>query len=56
MAPGGTVDRAALARRAFADARHGAWLEATVWPMVGERVGEVAGGGPGAPIPLHARL
>ncbi len=38
VAPGGTVDRAALARRAFADDQGRAWLEATVWPMVGERM------------------
>ena len=38
VAPGGTVDRAALARRAFADDQGRAWLEATVWPMVGARM------------------
>jgi dephospho-CoA kinase len=39
LAPNGEVDRAAVARRAFADDHGRAWLEATVWPMVGERMG-----------------
>jgi dephospho-CoA kinase len=39
VAPEGKVDRAAVARRAFADEPGRAWLEGTVWPMVGERVG-----------------
>ncbi len=39
VAPDGKVDRAAVARRAFADEQGRAWLESTVWPMVGERVG-----------------
>lgn len=39
VAPDGSVDRAAVARRAFADEQGRAWLESTVWPMVGERVG-----------------
>jgi len=38
LAPGGEVDRAAVARRAFADDEGRAWLEATVWPLVGERM------------------
>jgi dephospho-CoA kinase len=39
VAPDGRVDRAAVAKRAFADEAGRAWLEGTVWPMVGERVG-----------------
>jgi dephospho-CoA kinase len=39
VAPNGVVDRAAVARRAFADEQGRAWLEATVWPLVGERMG-----------------
>jgi dephospho-CoA kinase len=39
VAPGGTVDRAAIARRAFAEERERRWLEALLWPLVGERVG-----------------
>ena len=38
VAPGGTVDRAELARRAFASDEDRAWLESIVWPMVGARV------------------
>jgi dephospho-CoA kinase len=38
VAPGGTVDRAALARRAFATEADRAWLEAQIWPLVGARV------------------
>jgi dephospho-CoA kinase len=39
VAPGGVVDRAEVARRAFADEDGRAWLEALVWPLVGERMG-----------------
>jgi dephospho-CoA kinase len=49
VAPGGVVDRAALARRAFADDEQRAWLEGLLWPLVGARVAawleEVRGGG-----------
>src|ERR1700683_1078536 len=38
VAPGGVVDRAEVARRAFADEQGRAWLEATVWPLVGKRM------------------
>lgn len=38
VAPGGAVDRDAVARRAFADRRERAWLEGQLWPLVGERV------------------
>jgi dephospho-CoA kinase len=38
MAPGGAVDRAAVARRAFAAPEERAWLEGLIWPRVGERV------------------
>jgi dephospho-CoA kinase len=38
MAPGGTVDRAAVARAAFASAGERAWLEGMLWPRVGERI------------------
>lgn len=38
VAPGGKVDRAALARRAFATDADRAWLEGLVWPQVGARV------------------
>jgi dephospho-CoA kinase len=39
VAPGGVVDRAAVARRAFADEGERRWLESVLWPRVGERVG-----------------
>lgn len=38
VAPGGVVDRAALARHAFADEQDRAWLEGLIWPLVGARV------------------
>jgi dephospho-CoA kinase len=38
VAPGGVVDRAAIARRAFADEHERRWLEGLLWPLVGERV------------------
>jgi len=38
VAPGGTVDRAAVAQRAFADDQERRWLEEQIWPQVGARV------------------
>ena len=38
IAPGGTVDRGAVATRAFAAPEERAWLEGLLWPLVGERV------------------
>jgi dephospho-CoA kinase len=38
VAPGGSVDRAAVARHAFADEDERKWLESTIWPLVGERI------------------
>jgi dephospho-CoA kinase len=35
VAPSGSVDRAAVAARAFADAGERAWLEGRLWPLVG---------------------
>lgn len=40
VAPGGAVDRTAVARHAFADPGERQWLEALLWPLVGERVAE----------------
>jgi dephospho-CoA kinase len=40
LAPGGVVDRAAVARRAFANDDDRAWLEGLLWPKVGERIAE----------------
>ncbi len=39
VARDGTVDRAELARRAFATEEHRAWLEGLVWPLVAQRIG-----------------
>jgi dephospho-CoA kinase len=38
VAPEGTVDRGALAERAFATPEDRAWLEALLWPRVGARM------------------
>ena len=38
IAPGGAVDRTALAERVFAREQDRTWLEGLVWPMVGARV------------------
>ncbi len=38
VAPGGVVDRSAVARRTFATPEDRAWLEGVVWPLVGARV------------------
>ncbi len=38
VAPGGSVDRAAVARHAFAATEERAWLERMLWPRVGARV------------------
>lgn len=38
VAPAGVVDRAAIAAKAFASPEERAWLEALIWPLVGQRV------------------
>src|SRR5215210_8912435 len=40
VAPGGVVDREAVARRAFADSAERAWLEGLLWPLVAGRVAD----------------
>ncbi len=40
VAPDGTVDRAAVARHAFADADERGFLEGLLWPRVGRRIAE----------------
>jgi dephospho-CoA kinase len=40
VAPGGVVDRSAIASHAFADAGERSWLEGLLWPLVGQRVWE----------------
>jgi dephospho-CoA kinase len=38
VAPDGTVDRAAVAAKAFADPQERTWLESELWPRVGARI------------------
>jgi dephospho-CoA kinase len=38
VAPDGVVDRAAIARHAFAQESERRWLEGLLWPLVGQRV------------------
>jgi dephospho-CoA kinase len=38
VAPGGVVDRSAVARHAFSSPEERAWLEQLLWPLVGKRV------------------
>lgn len=40
VAPGGQVDRAAVARAAFARSEERAWLEQLLWPQVGARINQ----------------
>ncbi|HWW76260.1 MAG TPA: dephospho-CoA kinase [Pyrinomonadaceae bacterium] len=40
VAPGGVIDRSAVAERAFATPEDRAWLESLLWPLVGARVAE----------------
>jgi len=51
IAPGGVVDRSAVAEHAFASEEDRRWLEGMLWPLVGARVGvwlgEVRGGSAG---------
>jgi dephospho-CoA kinase len=38
IAPGGAIDRSAVAARAFATSEDRAWIEGLLWPLVGARV------------------
>lgn len=40
VAPGGEVDRSALAKAVFAEPAQREWLEGLIWPLVGQRIGE----------------
>jgi dephospho-CoA kinase len=52
---GGSVDRAALAQRAFATPEDRAWLERLIWPLVAVRVAEwLAGARARRPAPRAA--
>ena len=40
VAPGGRIDRGAVASRVFGDDEKRQWLESVIWPRVGRRVAE----------------
>jgi dephospho-CoA kinase len=40
VAPGGVVDRDAIAARAFGEEGERRWLEGILWPLVGQRIAE----------------
>jgi dephospho-CoA kinase len=50
LAPGGVVDRTAIAERAFANDEDRVWLERLLWPLVGERIAAWLGGVRAAPV------
>jgi dephospho-CoA kinase len=54
VAPGGEVDRSAVAARAFATPEDRAWLEGIIWPRVGERIAEFCKQGHAADPPPRA--
>ncbi len=58
VAPGGVVDRSAIAERVFASEEDRRWLEGLLWPLVGARVaawlGEVRGAEDGRSRPRAA--
>jgi dephospho-CoA kinase len=43
IAPGGRIDRAAVASEVFADDQKRQWLEGVLWPRVGQRVADFRG-------------
>jgi dephospho-CoA kinase len=60
VAPGGVVDRSAVAERAFTREDDRRWLEGLLWPLVGARVAawlqEVRSGDAGAPPRARAAV
>jgi dephospho-CoA kinase len=56
VAPGGVVDRGAVARIAFADAGRREWLERLLWPRVGEAIARWRAGLEAAPSPPRAAV
>src|ERR1700716_2374711 len=54
VAPGGVVDRAAVAQKAFSTDADRAWLEELLWPLVGARAGAWGGEGRGRTPPPPA--
>ena len=56
VAPGGVVDRSAVARHAFATPEDRKWLEELLWPKVGERVVAFRAAALGADPPPRAAV
>jgi dephospho-CoA kinase len=56
VAPGGTVDRAAVAQAVFASPADRAWLEGLLWPRVGARIAEWRAGLEQASAPPRAAV
>jgi dephospho-CoA kinase len=56
VAPDGTVDRAAVAGRAFASEADRTWLEGLLWPLVGARADEWVGEVREASVPPRAAV
>jgi dephospho-CoA kinase len=54
VAPGGVVDRSAVAQHAFAGPEERAWLEGIIWPRVGERIVAFCAAGHAADPPPRA--
>lgn len=55
VAPGGAIDRSAVARRAFADDTERAWLEERLWPLVGGHVAQWLAAVRAEPVPGVSR-
>ncbi len=55
VAPGGVIDRSAVAERAFATPEDRAWLEGLLWPLVGARVAAWLEQARAEPAPRAAR-
>jgi dephospho-CoA kinase len=56
VAPGGEVDRGAIAKRAFAAPEERQWLEGLIWPLVGARVAAFREGALAADPPPRAAV
>ena len=56
VAPGGAVDRDAIARQAFASPGERSWLEGLIWPLVGRRVVEFRAAADAATPPPRAAV
>ena len=56
VAPNGTVDRAAVAKVAFATPEDRAWLEQLLWPRVAQKVAEWRAGATGKALVVETPL